>query len=998
MDFRKFRLDGMLDELKDRISRFRIGNFSFVNIDIRKALIYGGLALVAALVIYGVANVSVKDSDKGVAAAEELKMEEHATYLMETCKSTEYKQCADFPDSVGIVGGLSWKSGFALKNEGYAKFPLDKSYEYVRFVVGQYAKWNEWGDTMFNADPTIVTVWADDEKIYDGLIYYDAVPKQVTAKIRGAEELTFRLVQGPGTIAFGEVTLWEKGEMPHQVTNVPDKGPKTLELVKDLKPYHFEGCYPVGIGHSVKGKKLDDMKINGVEYNYGLVANMCQPLIGENNTKAHFYLQKQFSKLSFIVGAIDGKSHGGGWFTVKADGKSIYEQEVTHDGIARKVVLDITGCDQLSFCTKYYGGDNVYGGIAEIMVYTEGEGEGLAAGEVTEAPIDERLPELPDVTKLMSGVKPFAIGSDTEKQLFKGESDYITFSMGGTKFSEGFILYEAANFMDDNLSSYAIFDLGHEFDHVRFTVGYVGKSWTMYNDTLRVWADDEMILKTPLIATLPNREFVLPLNKCRKLRFENVGQGTMDVAAYGIADIVVYRGDDTSENPFVHPVPECPSEIDLIDLGKPYIHYVAIRQGEENLYDGSTKSKYFRLGDEKIYKGFILRTSKHFSLDFGPLGAGGGAGSVAGAVAAGVSFVPVGAVGGAMIGSTLAGAAALLTLAAGGTAVENSCAAFNTYGEYNSLTFKVGCLKPAFSDNCTGYPESLLIGINGEVAHEIALYDNMEPQTITIPIKGCEQLMFWLANTNEGWSGEFVFYDLELTKRDLPLRIPSEAGGIKPLIMTPVWDAPYDNYDNFVGRVAVSGSRVVDDYIKTSGNISNDLKYILKKAWPQYKITAAFLTTGSGETVKSMRLIEHERGTGFRFFDQALSLEEAVLPKALESLEELQKLYDSSYKEAAGLRAGANEGFRSFTGSHADKYRPFIETSNALLDQLDTLLPRMISQKKTEVAYLKRIMDTRMAEIDGKQSTAYTNYCTLWPEDELPDGALLPLEEYRPKE
>ncbi len=930
---------------------------------------------------------------------EEVKVD--ATYLMDVSEPSEYKSARSGKEAVPMVGGLEWKGGFRIENGGFVTFPIDDDYESIHFVLGQYANWNEWGDNFYNTDPTVVTVWADKKKIYDGLVYYDAVPQFVTAEIKGAESLTFKIAQGPGSIAFGEVTLWKKKDKPQQLTNLIKDEPKTIELVKDLQPYYFEAFYPVGVGHSVKGTELDGMKINSVEYEYGLVASIGMDLIGENKTKSHFYLRRQYSKLSFIAGAVDGRSHGSGWLSVQADGRTIYEQEVTHDGIAKQVVLDIEGCDQLTFCTKHGTGDGVYCGVSQIMVYPEGEGRELRAGNVSDAPVDDKLKELPDVTKLMSSVKPFAIGSDTNKQLYKGESDYITFSMGGTRFSEGFILYEMANFMDDNLSSYVIFDLGNEFDHVRFTVGYVGKSWTMYNDVLRVYADDELILETPLIATLPNREFILPLNKCRKLRFENKGQGTMDVSAYGIADLVLYRGEDTSENPFVHPRPECPQEIELLDLGKPYIHYVALGTDHERLLDGSTKSKYFPMGDEKVYKGFSLCTSVHFSLDFGPLGAGGGAAAAAGALAAGVSFVPLGAaVGGTVVGSTLIGAASLLMLAAGGTAVENSCAAFNTYGEYNSLTFTVGCSKPAFSDNYTGYPETLLIGVNGEVAYEIALYDNMTPQTVTLPIEGCEQLMFWLVNTNEGWSGEFVFYDLKLSKKKQRLSIPSELGGVKPVISKPAWDAPESIRSYRVGRAAVSGYRNLDKFIYEAEDLHSGLTYILDKGWPSYMVTTTFVKSKRGKIYKAVRLVEHERGENFRFYDSPLNLEEAVYPKAVEQLEYIQKLHDEEYKPMNSFRKGANSDIRSLSGSSLEKYQGYLDKANAMAEKADTLMPMLMTQKTEEIAYLKKIMDTRVDEIDGKKSTAFTHYCELWKTDKLPDDKdyILPIEKYNPKD
>ena len=160
----------------------------------------------------------------------------------------------------------------------------------------------------------------------------------------------------------------------------------------------------------------------------------------------------------------------------------------------------------------------------------------------------------------------------------------------------------------------------------------------------------------------------------------------MNVGAFGVADIVVYRGKPVDNTLFVHPKPLCPDEIDLIDLCKPYLHYVSTKKSDI-LHDGTTQRKYFEMSDGKrINKGFLLQTSTHFSLDHGVLAGKEGAGATAaiGATAVGASFVASGAaVGGALVGSTLAGVAPLLVLAAGGEADENSCIAFNTYGEYN---------------------------------------------------------------------------------------------------------------------------------------------------------------------------------------------------------------------------------------------------------------------------------------------------------------------------
>ena len=459
---------------------------------------------------------------------------------------------------------------------------------------------------------------------------------------------------------------------------------KTL-LIKDILPYTIQNHSALeDKGHWMVSpdSKYKSVSVGNKTYDYGLVLMMDMALIGNNMAQTHFNLRGQYETLSFIAGPVNSKdaSNGKGWITIKGDGKILHEYEIKQDDIAKRITLDVTGVHQLSVFSEQ-SEMSLYGAIVDAWVYPAGQAPDVET-ETAVSETDPRLKTLPDVCKLISNIPPYSTRSDVDRQVYTGESDYITFSMGGTKFSEGFILYEKANFWDDNVVSYAAFDLGNEFDYVSFTAGYVGKSWVMNNDKLMVYADDRLILEAPLNATSPNQKYVLPLNKCRKLRFENGGQGTMNVGAYGIGDLVVYRGEPVENDLFVHPIPECPHNIDLIDLGAPYIHYVSTSQGNV-FYDGSTQRKYFTMPDgSRINKGFMLQTSTHFSLDHGVLsGTENTMAATVGAAAVGSSFVVAGAVGGTLIGSTLMGAAAFLVLAAGGEAVENSCAAFNIYGD-----------------------------------------------------------------------------------------------------------------------------------------------------------------------------------------------------------------------------------------------------------------------------------------------------------------------------
>ena len=753
------------------------------------------------------------------------------------------------------IGGLKWSHGFKLrsdtggKSQGYAVFNVGGQYKTLMFVTGI-------PDEHIYEGNRIATVYADGKKIFDKVIRVNDVPRLATLDITGVRELKFQLVAGMGEVYFGEVTLWKEGETPRQTANVPsNKNPR--QLMKDLKPYSGNHI------NVTPESQYKTVRMGNTTYNYGMVFNMGMALIGNNAKNSFFNLQGQYATLDFIAGPVNniGSGSGSGWITVKGDGKILHEYEFGQEDMPQHITIDVTGVQQLEFQSEQTKGDGLYGGVVEAFVYPAGTapaGKTLAAGGVaTEtAPVDPKLRQLPDVCKLISNIKPFVARGSVEKQVYTGESDHLTFSMGGTRFSEGFILYKTTWLMDDNNVSHVSFDLGNEFDYISFTAGYVGKSWAMNNDQLRVLADDSVILQVPMMCTYPNQHFVIPIHRCRKLSFENRGQSKMGVAAFGVADLVVYRGEPVENDLFVHPKPECPDEIDLIDLGKPYIHYVYGYGSDAVFYDGTSQRHYVTMPDNtRINKGFALKTSVHFSLDFGPLAEEGGdpMAGVIGATAIGSSFV-AGAVAasGAVIGSTLAGVGAFMMLAAGGEAVENSCAAFNTYGEYNTLTFTVACLRtqgeaqllgPDMWQDNSEYKETLLIGADQKVVAEIAVFENMKPQTITVPIDGCQQLMFWLANTYNT-SAVYFFYDLKLSKSKSALDIPADARMSKPVITAPVWSEK--ELKNEWGNWQSTGLTEIDGYLREVTWAYQNVERYLQQMTPDYDIYTYYLDTDDG--------------------------------------------------------------------------------------------------------------------------------------------------------
>lgn len=900
------------------------------------------------------------------------------------------------------IGGEKWGNGFTIgrnsfliapKELGHAVFKIGGQYEKLTFFLGaEMGSGDAFQQPKCEAHTAVVAAYVDGVKIMEQKIKQYDVGQRVELNVKGAKEARFEIVLGEVQVAFAEVVLWKTGETCRETGGPVTSKPVKKQLVKDLKPY----CMTMGHRCVSPDSECKSVGIGNKEYDHGIVFDMSMAISGNNSARTYFNLRGQFATLTFLAGPVNAEhaKNGSGWVTVEGDGKILHEYEVSQGDIAQQVTINVKGVRQLVFLSEQTS-MSMDGAVVDAWVYPEGESPAVGS-QVTMAKADPRLKSLPSPCKLISNIPPYAARSSVEQQVFDGKSDYITFSMGGTRFNEGVILFQKASFWDENTISYAAFDIGNEFDYVSFTVGFIGKSWAMTNDVIRVYADNIMVKEIFVFATMPNLQVIVPVNKCRKLRIENGGSGKMNVGAYGVADLVVYRGEPVANQLFVHPRPNCPSEIDLIDLGSPYVHYVsnADDNSDNYFYDGSTQRRYVTMRDgSRLNKCFLLKTNSHFSLDHGVLSDMDGAmAATAGAVAAGVSFVPVAAAGTSMIGSTLAGMAAFVVLAAGGTALENSCAAFNLYGEYNSLTFKVACLRtkgesqllgPDYIDDNADYKETLLIGCDQEVKAKLTVYESMEPQIVTVPVDGCHQLLFWLANTNNS-SALFVFYDLKLSKERCNLNIPKDARLSEAVVTTPAWTNKF--MVNTWIRPKSSGVKCIDEYLVLLSNTYSDFEPYLSKnqdnelkpssCAPAYDIYTYYLDTDAGETCKAVRLRTTE-GQYDCFFDQEFK-------KCARDVENLMKI-KSQIASLTIAQASAAVGLSSLGLVAAVNYGKILKNGNAVLKELWIMAEHACDEKKRECDVLNALIKAAI-DIDGKKSTEKVVFCPLDKDEPVPEG------------
>lgn len=739
------------------------------------------------------------------------------TYLTDTHKPTEERHYKAFPtkgDGIMQIAKFKYKGGFTLgsgrgglissNTPGYVTFQLNGSYDKISFVVGPDGP--RGATDEYNC---IVTMKADGKRLFDKVIWDHDAPQEYVIDIKGARQLRFDIPRGETSLAFGAVKLWKAGQVymasKDPQHNIPSAG--RVQLVGQLTPYYIRSSgyvTPISAQKRVADRApIPNISLNRVEYKTGLQFTAPEAFMGHNEAWCYFWLQKKYDKVSFIIGPSDNQSSGAaGWFTVKGDNKIIYEKRVTQQDLAEMVVIDVAGVNQLSFhsiddASRLNGG--LTWGVVNIFAYPQNYAQLPTAGTINAS--KGRLSQLPDVCKLVSNIKPYSVQGmgSYDNMLYNGESDYYTFSMGGEKFSEGFLLTSGKTLLDELVSAYWKFDLAGEFDYMSFTVGALSKRRTMSDDNIRVLCDGKVVLDTVIHVTWPNQRFTVPLNKCRTLTFAKPGTMQQKDSYFGIGDVVLYRGEPVENDLFEHPKPECPQEIDLIDLcEKPYYHYVGrwlstLTNFDFNdcFHNGGSQRRFFQMHDgTKIYKGVMLETNIPFAFEnITPFRALFMFLTMAGAS---ISSSSVGAVTGTTAGAAMPGLFNLyrndanekgikelrekgLTMGAfsvfGAGDKQSSACAFNPYGEYDELTFTVACKSPyvdpmvnSMGGNKKADPVRLDVFADQVKVGEYWLSNEMKPATYTVPINKCHQLMFWL-ECGEYRSGQYVLYDMTVRKK-----------------------------------------------------------------------------------------------------------------------------------------------------------------------------------------------------------------------------------------
>ncbi len=724
-------------------------------------------------------------------------------YLIEALKPTEQNRISIVSSKVGLKDFDAQRiahiyhvnTTLVIKGAGHGLIGSD-DHGYVTYnLKGAYSKLTFWLGPTARAGglsaKSLLTITADGKRVFDKPVFQYDPPQFVTIDVKGVDELKMKTLVGELDIALAYAQLWKEGANIVQ-PKLPVSYPQgKLKLVEQLIPYYTNGAInPI----QPKDKAPDSLEeypnteesvsMARHKFTSGLMFTSDQKLIGNPSYYSYFWLGKRYDKLSFIVGPRDNQSSNtSAWLVIYGDKKKIlYEEIVRQTDLPRQVVVDVAGQEAVAFSCELRSSDflgSITFGAVDIYAYPKGDTsvpqEGLANIN------KEQVAKLKSPASLMTNILPYSVRgvAKAKNTLFTGESSYITFSMGGEKFSEGIILASGATFFDDNIDAYATFDLAGEFDYISFCAGMLTNRRVLEDDRLRIYADNKLIFDTVIHCTEPTKYFEVPVYKCRSLRFAKPGNKKQKQCFIGVGDIALYRGKPVKNDLFYHEYPDFPNEADLIDLcQRPYFHYVGRYLSSLTNFDfndcfkpGGTKRDCFNMKDgSQICKGVMLEANVPLALEDITLTDAAimflvGAGSA-------LTQSDFAAYSGTSAGGGLAGDLAILRLMNPKNNGQASVVAFNPYGQYKSCTFTVANKSEYWDevDKLVNLGErkdhhfKLNVIADQQLVKQIDVYNLMEPQTFTVPINNCRSLVFWL-EPGDTRSGQFVLYDMKVSKK-----------------------------------------------------------------------------------------------------------------------------------------------------------------------------------------------------------------------------------------
>lgn len=139
--------------------------------------------------------------------------------------------------------------------------------------------------------------------------------------------------------------------------------------------------------------------------------------------------------------------------------------------------------------------------------------------------------------KMLTVAPAYHAGGNPYKEYsYNDNSGTETFSMGGVKYTDGMTFNADINIFDD--VSWAVYNLGGNYNTLEFTVGHVDGTFNGSENTLQIFFDGELSKEIPLSPDMLPESVTLDVSGVKQMKMQVLASGN-DNPFYGVGNPIL---------------------------------------------------------------------------------------------------------------------------------------------------------------------------------------------------------------------------------------------------------------------------------------------------------------------------------------------------------------------------------------------------------------------------------------------------------------------------
>lgn len=485
-------------------------------------------------------------------------------YLIPTSSDSDYfpKGKDEEERKSVVIGGVDYENAILTSvSAGFLDdvgeeiyFNLEGVYTHLTFTAGA-ADRSALGD-----DIAILSVYADGDKLYEGVFNAGELQRRVELDVSGCRSLCFAWSgneSSGGTWGIGDIYVAANAQafsrIEYSAGEIPDSA---VKLVSDIGVFSFSSAVTEAVFDG--SKKDKSFLMGGRSYNEGVILLAENTLINAKPASAAFVLGGNYATVSFVAGHIPN----GGVFRdeqleIYADGALLATFDIEYGDLPKKYTVDVSGCNYLEFVSGKLTNYSDYRpavGIAELAAYPDKSYEDLfAPPEISELPHSCDLIDVFGFCEVHIPESDRLIGIESAEGYYDGKGNKDSFKIGEKTFEKGIILRTSVNhkpdmnkligngyvgtditekrlsvvdISDDGASHESAFAManisGGGYTSVSFTVAFHSKntaSGAENASNLIIAADEKCLAELLLTSEMNPQRLTLAIEDCERLAF-----------------------------------------------------------------------------------------------------------------------------------------------------------------------------------------------------------------------------------------------------------------------------------------------------------------------------------------------------------------------------------------------------------------------------------------------------------------------------------------------